>query len=394
MPRVGSSSSTAAGGARRQHHLEREPLALASGEVARVVPLAACEAGSRHARRAGVLHRVLVDQVVARVLQQRATSPARSAVPRVGTARPLATRRSVLLPAPLRPISATRSPAARSSVIHAGRLGRPRSRATHPAAGVRARAPLRLRRPRPAGAGRRVPVASPDRPGADRAFERRAPRSPLPAAAAGRPARTIGPPEWRAPARLGGPLEEPGRRCITGHAPSTSAITRSAAGRQRSSRCSAITTAVPSPRLAAAAARPARHRPPDRAARWARRAAAGAGVHHRGGDRHALQLAARERRCAAPAGERLPARARSPPPSAPRRPRATTVLRGAARAQPRTPPITTWVSGSWNTVPQIAASSPGPWSRTSSPPTRAPRRLAAVKVRDEATEGPQKGRLR
>ena len=38
-------------------------------------------------------------------------------------------------------------------------------------------------------------------------------------------------------------------------------------------------------------------------------------------------------------------------------------------SSPRTPPITTWVSGSWKTVPHTAASSPGPWSRTSRPPT-------------------------
>ena len=49
IPRVGSSSSTAARVA-GQHHLEREPLALAAGEVARVGLLAALEPGGRHAR--------------------------------------------------------------------------------------------------------------------------------------------------------------------------------------------------------------------------------------------------------------------------------------------------------------------------------------------------------
>ena len=68
---VGSSRSTAAHASSRQHHFEREALALAAGEVARIGLLATREAGGRHPGLAGVLDRMLVDQVVARVLQQQ-----------------------------------------------------------------------------------------------------------------------------------------------------------------------------------------------------------------------------------------------------------------------------------------------------------------------------------
>ena len=71
MPRVGSSSSTTATVAGREHHLERQPLALAAGQVARVGLAAAAEAGRDEPVRAGLLARVLVDQVVARVLEQQ-----------------------------------------------------------------------------------------------------------------------------------------------------------------------------------------------------------------------------------------------------------------------------------------------------------------------------------
>ena len=53
-----------------QHHLERQPLALAAGEVARVGVAATREAGRRQRLLARLLARVLVDEVVARVLHQ------------------------------------------------------------------------------------------------------------------------------------------------------------------------------------------------------------------------------------------------------------------------------------------------------------------------------------
>ena len=58
-------------GLARQHHLQREALALAAREVARIGGLASRQAGARHAGHAGVLDRVVVHQVVARVLEQQ-----------------------------------------------------------------------------------------------------------------------------------------------------------------------------------------------------------------------------------------------------------------------------------------------------------------------------------
>ena len=97
-----------------EHDREREPLLLAAREVARMAvgergspsPTVASAAGEASSRTA------LVDQVVARVLeQQRDPSRAAGPCPRVGCISPAAWRSSVDLPAPLRPISATRSPA-------------------------------------------------------------------------------------------------------------------------------------------------------------------------------------------------------------------------------------------------------------------------------------------
>src|SRR5262249_21916843 len=54
-----------------QHDLEREPLALAAGEVARVRIAAAAEPRAHESGLTRLLTRVLVDQVVARVLEQQ-----------------------------------------------------------------------------------------------------------------------------------------------------------------------------------------------------------------------------------------------------------------------------------------------------------------------------------
>ena len=117
----------------------------------------------------------------------------------------------------------------------------------------------------------------------------------------------------------------------------------------------------------------------------------GGPVHHRGGDRHALELAAGQR-VGAPVEQmrRRRARAPSPPPRArPRRP-ARRGARAAAPARPARRPSPPASRAPGSTVPQTAASSPGPWSRTSSPPTRQlAARLAAVEVRHQPAERAQ-----
>ena len=126
MPRVGSSRQTTAGGSRsairRAPRRARSPAPAAAsrrptgraGGGRRTSPAssptlasAAGEASSRDA---------LVDEVVGRVLKQQ-RDPPRAAGPCRGSGciSPAACRSSVDLPAPLRPISATRSPGATSS---------------------------------------------------------------------------------------------------------------------------------------------------------------------------------------------------------------------------------------------------------------------------------------
>ena len=158
MPRVGSSSSTAAAGGAGEHHLEREPLALAAGEVARVGVLAAGEPGARTPPGARLVDGVLVDQVVARVLeQQRDLARALDAAAASGSARPFARRSSVLLPAPLRPISATRSPGASASVMPRSTAGPSSSSCQTPRSASAAAGPRRhgsrSRGRRPFGSG-------------------------------------------------------------------------------------------------------------------------------------------------------------------------------------------------------------------------------------------------
>ena len=58
------------GGVARQHDLQRQALALAAGQVARVRLLAAGQPGRSHAGHARVLDGVAVHEVVARVLEQ------------------------------------------------------------------------------------------------------------------------------------------------------------------------------------------------------------------------------------------------------------------------------------------------------------------------------------
>ncbi len=116
--------------------------------------------------------------------------------------------------------------------------------------------------------------------------------------------------------------------------------------------------------------RTARRPRPDPAARSARRARSAPAA--RRARRRARRAGARRptaRRSDGRAGAR--SRARAPPPRPPR----ATAGAGSPRfssgnaSSARTVPITTCVSGSWNSVPTAAASSPGPCSRVSIPAT-------------------------
>ena len=75
MPRVGSSSRTAAGRLALQHDRQREPLALAAGEVARVAVGERAEPGRLERRGRKLLPHALGDQVVAGVLEQQRDPP-------------------------------------------------------------------------------------------------------------------------------------------------------------------------------------------------------------------------------------------------------------------------------------------------------------------------------
>ena len=179
--------------------------------------------------------------------------PARSTRPRVGSASPLASRSSVLLPAPLRPISATRSPAREGERDPAQDRGAvldlvPDLPEGECRRGAAARAAAAERGPPSlgpvdgrAGGSRRSGALQPGgaQPGA-RLLHGRGQRRE---AGEGEQARGRG----RERRRATRPPTRGTRAGGASHAtrPSIIAITRSAAGRQRSSRCSATTTAVP-----------------------------------------------------------------------------------------------------------------------------------------------------
>ena len=126
----------------------------------------------------------------------------------------------------------------------------------------------------------------------------------------------------------------------------------------------------PSPRSGGAAARRARRRPRGRAARSARRARSSDGsctiaaaIATRWSSPPESVSVRRSSRCATPRPSAVSSTARATAPAG--SPRCSSGSSSSAR----TPPITICVSGSWKTVPHTAASSPGPWSRTSRPPT-------------------------
>ena len=174
-------------------------------------------------------------------------------------------------------------------------------------------------------------------------------------------------------------------------APSTIAITRSAAGRQRSSRCSATTTAVPQSSF--------RRRSCQTSSSPATGSSCEVGSSSTSSGGSCTIAAAIATRWSSPpesVSVRRSSRCATPRPSAVSSTARATVAAGSPRcssgssSSARTPPITICVSGSWKTVPHTAASSPGPCSRTSRPPTlSSPRRLAAVEVRHEPAERAQ-----
>ena len=180
------------------------------------------------------------------------------------------------------------------------------------------------------------------------------------------------PPAWRAPAAPPRPTpRNSARRGVAHHAPAARARSR---GRPPagSARAGARPSArpCPTPRSAAAAARPARRPRRGRAARSARRAPAARG--------RCASAAASATRCNSPpesvstersSSRAMPSTSAASSTARATAPGATPRCSSGSAISARTPFITTCDSGSWNTVPQMAASSPGPWSRTLRPPT-------------------------
>ena len=241
----------------RQHDRERQPLPLAAGEVARVGVDRHARARRSAAPRPRVPRQLVADPLADQDSRPGSGSaarprPAPRPCPRTGSTRPAAARSSVLLPAPLRPISATRSPGANlesiprsDSVAPRRRPAPPRDRESRALPG-RGRCPphgcradpsdsggLRAKRSRPPSAAGRLAraaarIADPDR-------QRLSPASEKSRAAGVARAGSAS----RAQARKSAGRRR--RRC----APASMAMTRSAAARQRSSRCSASSTATP-----------------------------------------------------------------------------------------------------------------------------------------------------
>ena len=152
--------------------------------------------------------------------------------------------------------------------------------------------------------------------------------------------------------------------------PSSIASTRSAAGRQRSSRCSASTTAVPHSSF--------RRRSSHTSSSPATGSSCEVGSSSSSSRGRATSAAAMATRWSSPPdSESVRRSSRWPMPmvsATSSTARATAVpswprCSSASAISARTPPMTTCDSGSWNTVPHTCASSAGPWSRSSMPPT-------------------------
>ena len=354
------------GGSPCEHDREREPLALAAGEVARVAVGERAEPGRGERLRRQLVADALVQRVVARVLEQQRDAARALHLPARG-------RRAARRRAQQRRLPRAVAAHQRDALARRDRSRRPAARPRRPGLvprRPRARAPraARCARARAGGVGR----ASRRRRQSAGARSARGPSFTPPAAGAAPRARTAARPASAAPARLARPGEERARRRRR-RRPRRRAIatTRSAAARQRSSRCSARTTAVPHSSLS------------RRSSQISSSPATGSSCEvgssssteprapgQRRAERDALQLAAGELVRRAVEQVRDPERERRL--LHPARDGGGRPGRGSRAGRPssaRTVPITTCVSGSWNSEPATAASSAGPCSRVSSPPT-------------------------
>ena len=340
-----------------EHDRERQPLLLAAGQVARMA-IAAKPSGSRPTRSSAAAGAScgdrLVDQVVGRVLEQQRDPP--GALRRArgwACISPAAWRSSVDLPAPLRPISATRSPGASVSESAAQDRG-PVAQLVPDAVQSQRRRRLRRGDRGRAGGSPRSSGSSSRSPGlAQRRASALDPRAPVPARARRAAARRGS----RAPAPCGAPRRgTPAGVASHTTRPPVSAITRSAAARQRSSRCSASTIVD-----VAVLVQPAQQA--DQLVAGDRVELRGRLVEHdqlrppgeRRAERDALQLAAGQLGGRAVEQMRDPERERRLLDAArDARPRDSPRFSSGNASSARTVPITTCVSGSWNSVPTDA----------------------------------------
>ena len=383
-----------------QHDREREPLALAAGEVARVAVGEVREAGGLERVGGELVADALVQEVVAGVLQQQrhAAGPLDPAAGRLRSSpastpqqRRLARRRCGPSARPSRP-GATRG---RRPAGPPARAGARATRRRSASAGRRAVGRRRRRSAPAAGGRRRVRRGRLGRQAARRAAPPRV-AGPRPAAAQPGEPRTAARPaccERRAAAAR---EEVRGGRRRRATAPSPSATTRSAAGQAAlepvlGEHDRGPPLLVEAPQDAEQLVAGDRVELGGRLVEQQQRAGA------RRAPRRARRAGARRRTARASSGR---AGARSPSASAASStPRAT-----AAGAQPRfssgnassarTVPITTCVSGSWNSVPgdrgQLGRAV---LARVEPADQRAPGELAAVEVRHEPGRGAQQRRL-
>ncbi len=404
IPRVGSSRQTSPGrvllrAPARHHDRQREALALAAGEVARVGLGGPGETDGRE--RVAALPRPAARRRPARGPGSRrgsgraARNPRGASIrPRTGSTSPAAARSRVLFPAPFRPISATRSPRPDAEVD---------PHATHPSARCRGRA--RPTDPTPAGrAARRRPDDS-RRGDLSRSWTLNELAASVvsriactPTGSGRNPARS----NIRAPgvARAGSlrerPFEEAARGAVEGDRPVPHRDRRGRRQpRQRSSRCSQRTTAVPHSSL--------RRRSSQISSSPATGSSCEVGSSSRTRAGRATSAAASATRCSSPPdsvsavrSSRSGSRAPAPPPRPPERaaPARSPRSSSGSAISARTVVETTWVSGSWATKPTRA----GELGRTVLARVE-PRDLdpagdlAAVEVRHQPARGAQQCRL-
>ena len=381
MPRVGSSRQTTAGGssagspstiasARRCFSPPDRSRGWRRGEASGV------EAGGASAAGEASSATVLVDQVVGRVLEQQRDPAGAATRPRVGSHQPGGVAQQRRLAGAVAPHQRDPLAGRRRSSETLRRIAGPVAQlvpdAVEPQRGLGASAAFERRGRSCRGSGRTQVVQRPA--AAPRA--RSAARAALtpgrgPQADAGEQPRARAS-RARAPPTAPTPGTPPG---VASHAtrPPRSAITRSAAPEAAlepvlGEQDRGVEVLVQPPQ----AARSARRRRPGRAARSARRARSARAA--RRAPRRARRAGARRRtarRSGGRAAARCRARAPPPPPHARPPPAPSPRFSSGNASSARTVPITTCVSGSWNSVPTAAASSPGPCSRVSIPATAA-----------------------